>query len=122
MPSAKSTMLKRINLLEGVPAYGKLFRKGLIICALFGSSHAFSQDNSPYSRFGLGDLVPNTNINMRGMGGVSAAYVDPYGTSINFTNPATYGSFWALKSPTSKRIDQGRAVLDVGINIDNRTL
>jgi len=122
MPSAKSIIPKRINVLERVSAYGKILRSGLLLTALCGSAGAFSQDNSPYSRFGLGDLVPQTNINMRGMGGVAAAYVDPYGTSINFTNPATYGSFFALKTPNSRTIDQGRAILDIGLNFENRTL
>ncbi|RYY62700.1 MAG: hypothetical protein EOO05_01780 [Chitinophagaceae bacterium] len=122
MPSAKSIILKRINVLQSVSAYGKILRSGLLFTALCGSATAFSQDNSPYSRFGLGDIVPQTNINMRGMGGVAAAYVDPYGTSINFTNPATYGSFWALKTANSRKIDQGRAVLDIGLNFENRTL
>ena len=35
-----------------------------------------AQDNSPYSRYGLGDLHPNTNILNRGMAGLSAAYSD----------------------------------------------
>ncbi|MET0635524.1 MAG: hypothetical protein ABWZ25_05825 [Chitinophagaceae bacterium] len=122
MPSAKLIIPKRINVLESFSAYGKILRSALVIGTLFGSANAFSQDNSPYSRFGLGDLIPQTNINSRGMGGLAAAYVDPYGTSINFTNPATYGSFWAMKSPNSKKIDQGRAVLDIGINFDNRTI
>ena len=36
------------------------------------------QDNSPYSRYGIGDLVPQTNIFTRGMGGLSAAYIDNF--------------------------------------------
>ena len=56
---------------------------------------AFSQDNSPYSRYGIGDLVPGTSINSRGMGGISAAYNEVL--SINFNNPASFSSFQALK-------------------------
>ncbi|MEK7225992.1 MAG: hypothetical protein AAB221_09945, partial [Bacteroidota bacterium] len=62
----------------------------------------FSQDNSPYSRYGIGDIVPNTNILSRGMGGVSAAYSDIL--SINFSNPASYASFQSLVEPRSKKI------------------
>lgn len=81
---------------------------------------AFSQDNSPYSRYGIGDLVPPTSINSRGMGGLSAAYNEIL--SINFNNPATFSSFQADKEAKSNKLKSGRAILDIGINIENRTL
>src|SRR6187431_29608 len=69
-----------------------------------------AQDNSPYSRFGLGDQHPGTNIYNRGMAGLSAAYSDPridgindprnsryHYPSINFSNPASYYRFYAIK-------------------------
>jgi len=83
-------------------------------------SPVFAQDNSPYSRYGLGDLVPSTNINSRGMGGVSAGVTDFY--SINFNNPASYSAFYAIRELKSKKLLYGRAILDVGINLENRTL
>ncbi|KAA2244738.1 hypothetical protein F0L74_01830 [Chitinophaga agrisoli] len=49
-----------------------------------------AQDNSPYSRYGLGDLNLNQNVINRGMGGVSQAYSDPQ--SVNFVNPASYSN------------------------------
>jgi len=64
-------------------------------------------ENSPYSRYGLGDIVPSTNILSRGMGGISAAYYDFQ--SVNFLNPASYSR---LKVTT----------LDFGVEVDNRTL
>jgi len=76
--------------------------------------------NSPYSRFGLGDQLPSTNITTRGMGGVAAGYADQY--SVNFTNPASYASFFALKEPRSNKIATGRVVLDAGLNIESRSL
>ena len=81
---------------------------------------AFSQDNSPYSRYGLGDIVPSTNVNSRGMGSISAGYNDFL--SINFNNPASYGSFQTIKELTAKKILKGRAILDIGLNFENRTL
>ena len=48
---------------------------------------ANAQENSPYSRYGLGDVVPNHNIFTRGMGGISAGVSDYQ--SLNFTNPAS---------------------------------
>jgi len=79
-----------------------------------------AQDNSPYSRYGIGDLVPPTNIISRGMGGVSAGYADLL--SINFNNPATYASFQSVKEAKSKKLSSGRAILDLGLNFDTRTL
>lgn len=64
-------------------------------------------ENSPYSRYGLGDQLPSQNIMMRGIGGVSAAYADLI--SVNFANPASYSR---LK----------RATLDFGLEVDSRTL
>lgn len=113
MPSAKLITSKKINVL-GVHRIA--FSVILIACCL----PAFSQDNSPYSRYGLGDIVPSTNVSGRGMGSISAAYNDIL--SINFNNPASYGSFQTLKEQTAKKIAKGRAILDVGLNFENRTL
>ena len=66
-----------------------------------------AQENSPYSRYGLGDQVPTGNIINRAMGGVSAGYFDYQ--SINFTNPASYSK---LRVTT----------FDLGFEVDNRTL
>lgn len=105
MRSAKSTTLRNL----------------LILCCLqvIGSS-LYAQDNSPYSRYGLGDLTPSTNIAARGMAGISAAYADPF--SINFTNPASYSSFLAYQEERSKKVASGRALFDVGLNFNNHTL
>ncbi len=110
---AKSIISKRIN---GLAVLKIAFSPLLIACCL----PAFSQDNSPYSRYGLGDIVPSTNVNSRGMGSISAGYNDFL--SINFNNPATYGSFQTLKELTAKKIAKGRAILDIGLNFENRTL
>ncbi|MHB1920737.1 MAG: hypothetical protein ACYCOO_00745, partial [Chitinophagaceae bacterium] len=62
---------------------------GIGICIFFFTS-AKAQVNSPYSRYGLGDLSNSQNVINRGMGGVSQAYSD--GQSINFINPASYSN------------------------------
>lgn len=90
------------------------------ILFLLSASASIAQDNAPYSRYGIGDLVPNTNIVNRGMGGVSAAYADVL--SVNFNNPASYAAFKAYTEERSNKLTSGRVLLDVGINIDNRTL
>ena len=64
-------------------------------------------ENSPYSRYGLGDLLPPGNIVSRGMGGIAAA--DSNRFSINSLNPATYSSLLYT-------------TFDFGIEIDSRTL
>jgi hypothetical protein len=83
-------------------------------------SFLYAQDNSPYSRYGLGNPVPNTHIINRGMGGITAGYADFL--SINFDNPASYSSFFAYPSANKKKDEYGRVLFDVGINFDNRTL
>ncbi len=66
-----------------------------------------AQENSPYSRYGVGDLTPAQNILNRGMGGVAAAYSDFQ--TINFLNPASYANF-------------SRTIFDLGTEADVRTL
>jgi hypothetical protein len=47
-----------------------------------------AQENSPYSRYGIGNLRDDENAANRGMGGVSIADDNPQ--IVNPTNPATY--------------------------------
>ena len=79
----------------------------LLILTIGFQTAAFSQENSPYSRYGLGDLVPNHNIMTRAMGGISAAFSDAQ--SVNFINPASYAN---LRS----------TIFDIGAEVDTRTL
>lgn len=81
--------------------------------ALFFYSLANAQENSPYSRFGMGDFVPNQNIMYRGMGGVSIADNNVF--TLNFKNPASLGG---VKS----NVTYTNTVFDVGGEIDIRTL
>ena len=57
------------------------------VCVL-SARNAAAQDNSPYSRFGLGELSRSQNAVNLGMGGVAQAYADAQ--SVNFLNPASY--------------------------------
>lgn len=45
-------------------------------------------DNSPYSRFGIGDLTDNNFNHTRQMAGLGASFIDGY--HINIVNPATH--------------------------------
>jgi hypothetical protein len=78
-----------------------------VIFFLLGSLYVSAQQNSPFSRFGLGDVLPNGHITNRAMGGLSAPYVD--GQSVNFANPASYSRL-------------NLVTYDIGLTIDARTL
>jgi hypothetical protein len=54
------------------------------------------------------------------MGSIAAGYTDIL--SINFNNPASYGYFQTVKEANAKKILYGRAILDVGLNFETRTL
>lgn len=113
MRSAKLTMAKILSVL-------------IVACGLQMSANA--QENSPYSRYGLGDMTPNHNIFTRGMAGISAGVADfimldpantnkpnnfklqgANNTGVNFTNPASLSTI-------------GNTIFDVGLDIDYRTL
>lgn len=97
-----------------------VIRFSLTAFSLFSLLIANSQDNSPYSRYGLGNQFATTNIINRGMGGVSAAYSEFY--SVNYANPASYARFQTIQEALSKKMRYGRVVLDVGVNGTSRTL
>jgi hypothetical protein len=79
----------------------------LLFVAIGFQTVALAQENSPYSRYGLGDLSPNHNIFTRGMGGISAAVTDYQ--NVNFVNPASLANI-------------PNTIFDVGAEVDIRTL
>ena len=80
-----------------------------VVVGMFSIVIAQAQtENSPYSRYGLGDILPQQHILSRGMGGVSAAYYDAQ--SVNFLNPASYSRFKMFTT------------LDLGLEISGKTL
>ena len=85
------------------------WKSGLFVISFFFiSTHGIqAQENSPYSRYGLGDILPSQNIVNRSMGGLAIPYRDFQ--SVNFINPASLA--W-LKVTT----------LDIGIEYSSRTL
>ncbi len=89
-------------------------KTALFIFVSFIYTFASAQENSPYSRYGMGDIVPSQNIVSRGMGGITAGFIDssgflPYTQSINLSNPASLGSI-------------SSTIFDIGGEIDIRTL
>ena len=93
MPSANIIM---------IPKYKLSF---LLLTAL--PLFCFAQENSPYSRYGIGNLVPTANIANRAMGGISGGVSDP--TTVNTVNPASYSNLVYT-------------TLDVGLEYDGRNL
>lgn len=84
-------------------------KKTVLLLSLFILTYisALTQENTPWSRYGIGDPVPSVNIVNRGMGYVAAAYNDQQ--TINFANPASYSYF-----------GKQRAILDLGIDFHSR--
>ena len=76
----------------------------LFICF---SITSFSQENSPFSRYGIGDIYPQQNITSRAMGGISSTVTSTQ--FINTANPASYSSL-------------GLVTYDFALTIDSRTL
>jgi hypothetical protein len=100
----------------------KIFERGLVLVFVFlcNTINLTAQDNSPISRFGLGDKVPSTHQVLRAMGGVSTGIGNTVtnGTFVNTANPASY-AFLAYPTKT-KRI--GRTILDIGVDYQNHGL
>ena len=59
----------------------------LLVCCSF-TVMAQTGDNSPYSRFGIGDLSEDAFQHLKQMGGIGNAYTDAF--HINIKNPASY--------------------------------
>ncbi len=83
------------------------FRLSFFSFSLIVSVCVHAQENSPFSRYGLGDLVPSQNIVNRAMGGFSSTYANTQ--NINFSNPASYSQLNVV-------------TYDIGITLDSRSL
>ena len=94
MLSVNITMYKKIRLLTIVS-----------LCWMYNLQA--QTENSPYSRYGLGDQLTSQPILNRAMGGITSAYWDY--NSVNFSNPASYS-----RLPLT--------TFDFGLEINSRTL
>jgi len=101
-----------------MPSVSTITGKLTLILGLLSCFAATAQENSPYSRYGIGDLYPSQNINNRGMGGLSVATTNSgtLGQSINFTNPASYAEFQRFPGIGA------RVLYDFALSIDSRDL
>jgi hypothetical protein len=90
-----------------------MFRFFTVLVFGFPLLTAHAQENSPFSRYGLGDWYQGQHINSRAMGGLGAAYADGLsnnnGQTVNFMNPATYSNMYLIS-------------YDIGLTFDSRTL
>ena len=73
----------------------------------FCSVKVFGQINSPYSRYGLGDMYNSRNVVNKAMGSLATPTFDYQ--SVNFINPASYSRLQAV-------------TFDVGVEYESRTL
>ena len=85
----------------------------LLITVFTPASLLLAQENSPYSRYGIGDLYPSQTIAARGLAGLTAAYSD--GRTLNTDNPASYSNIPSYSNG-------GLFTFDVGVSLDARTL
>lgn len=82
----------------------------LAVFLVFPLLNTQAQQNSPFSRYGIGEFYSGQHAISRSIGGISAAYADGHvGQSVNFNNPATYSSLFMV-------------TLDLGFTIDSRSL
>jgi len=97
----------------------RIFKRSvLLLLVLAGFMQLHAQENSPFSRYGLGDIYPAQSIASRGMGGISAAYSSDQ--ALNTSNPATYSAMRYIKMFGGTK---GALVnYDFGLSIDARTL
>lgn len=84
----------------------------VFLLTFFVGSQLFAQTNgnSPYSRFGIGDLVNDNFMHTRMMGSIGSSYIDRY--HINIVNPASYASLRATAFDIG--LDAKRSTLSSG--------
>jgi hypothetical protein len=83
-----------------------------LVCLLNLLTPSFAQENSPYSRYGFGNLKRIENVANRGMGGVSIADNNPL-----IANPANPATFASLRLTSFQAAAEG-----VSINVQNDSL
>lgn len=78
-------------------------RSAWLIMLCTTSLFSFAQINSPYSRYGMGDIYPSGNAVNKAMGSLSTAYADYQ--SVNFLNPASYSRIGLTTFDVSTEIE-----------------
>ncbi len=89
-----------------------------VVLALFSFSHLSAQENSPFSRYGIGDIYPSQSIASRGMGGIAAAYSSEQ--ALNTVNPASYSAMRYVRVFGGSK--GALVTYDFGLSVDSRSL
>jgi len=67
------------------------------LCSIIYISRLFSEctesKNSPYAKYGIGDVKYDNTIETASMGGISTAFISDFTSSFNFANPANNTNF-----------------------------
>jgi hypothetical protein len=87
--------------------FKRFFPIWVVLMASCSLMNAQQSDNTPYSRFGIGELADNHMNHLRQMGGLGSAVIDVY--QFNVLNPASYSYLNAF-------------ALDVGLFAKHNTL
>ncbi|MBL7684172.1 MAG: hypothetical protein JNK00_12500 [Flavipsychrobacter sp.] len=71
--------------------YAKRFSVAiLLLSAISVKAQNSNKENSPYSRFGIGEMRNGMNVMMKGMGSISSSFA--HQINVNTENPASYAS------------------------------
>lgn len=84
----------------------KFLGAGLLSLLVFGAS---AQINTPYSRYGMGEILNARNPVSKGMGGIATTFFDSLTRSVNLINPASYSK-------------TNQVTFDVGFEYESRNL
>jgi len=93
-------------------------RCAILAIGSLGFLHLSAQENSPFSRYGIGDIYPAQSIVTRGMGGISAGYANEQ--ALNTVNPASYSALRYIRYANGT--NGGLITYDIGLSVDSRTL
>ncbi|MGE5316367.1 MAG: hypothetical protein ACM3ME_00115, partial [Chloroflexota bacterium] len=66
----------------------------IMVMLCIATASAQDRISSPYSRFGVGELLGNTHANNMAMGGITQGVYNPL--YVNYANPASYTAFDSL--------------------------
>ena len=89
-----------------------------LLMMLSGATIAQNNTNSPYTRYGYGQLADQGSGNSKAMGGVAYGLRDKY--QVNFANPASYTAIDSLTRNTVGSMDFGGSALNKYYNAGNK--
>jgi hypothetical protein len=97
----------------------KLTSLFLLFFISFSVNTLTAQENSPFSRYGLGDVLNSGNVFHRSMGGTGIALQS--NRYVHYANPASYGYIGTMLNK-DKRYKTNLFTFDVNVEYNSRTL